>query len=654
MATDKSADKWLQGLEESKKRHQSYLEATKRIRKKLIAEEGTANRINMYSAMIHTEAPHLYSRLPSITSDVLWGKKDRVASRATEIVERATTIQVKQHPDYHQMMNLVRFDAQTTGRGVGRVRLEDVKGDKPVMVPVEMTPQGPVRLDGEPLPENPQIQQMPDGVVYIVDKVKDIIGKAIRFEHVSPSCFHFASQKVWEDVEWVCFPITISKFNARERFGEALTNKMTFSRSITDEGDEKKAEHDEERAFALVYEFWDKETQMLVWVDAESRTIIGKKEDNLRLKGFFPTPKPVLFNLVPETLIGQSDFLFFEGVLDTLDALHAKHRQLCEMLGFAGLSEEIHHPQVVRALAHLEQNRNIVEPVNLTSNLELTGGKIVIPIEFPGLINQLEVVTAQIGFWKQQLFELSGSSDLVRGASNPMETARAQELKSAYANARMDQKKSEFDTYASGMISLAGEIIAEHFSDEQLIELAAVEPDEITVQAIQLLRDDKLRRLKVTIESGTQSAIDKQTDREEFSEYLSTVDPVLQTAMQAIQMQPQAANYYKEILTYGCRLNGLGKSVEGAIDALMQRLEELAAQAAQNPQPSLDEQKLELEKQKLELEAQKIQVDLQKAQLAAQAKNQELTTRSDEAVVNAALKNREIESRERQQSVRLG
>jgi hypothetical protein len=69
---------------------------------------------------------------------------------------------------------------------------------------------------------------------------------------------------------------------------------------------------------------------------------------------------------------------------------------------------------------------------------------------------------------KQTIYEVTGISDIVRGASKANETATAQQIKGQWAGLRISTRQKRFADFARDLIRLKAEVIAERFDPQTL------------------------------------------------------------------------------------------------------------------------------------------------------------------------------------------
>src|SRR3546814_20204032 len=75
----------------------------------------------------------------------------------------------------------------------------------------------------------------------------------------------------------------------------------------------------------------------------------------------------------------------------------------------------------------------------------------------------------------QDFYQLSGISDIMRGATEAQETLGAQQLKSQYGSVRVREKSAELQRVAADAVKIAAEIIAENFSKENVLDMSQMD-----------------------------------------------------------------------------------------------------------------------------------------------------------------------------------
>lgn len=120
-------------------------------------------------------------------------------------------------------------------------------------------------------------------------------------------------------------------------------------------------------------------------------------------------------------------------------------------------------------------NRSILVPVsNWAAFGELGTNPIIwLPLETIGtVIVQLVNLRRQL---IQDVYEITGLSDIMRGMSNANETLGAQELKSQYGSVRIRDRQDEMVRVARDLTRIMCEIMAENFQKKTLLEMSQLD-----------------------------------------------------------------------------------------------------------------------------------------------------------------------------------
>jgi hypothetical protein len=240
---------------------------------------------------------------------------------------------------------------------------------------------------------------------------------------------------------------------------------------------------------------------------------------------------------------------------------------------------------------------------------------------------------------KQDLYEITGLSDIIRGASMASETATAQRIKGQFASLRLTDRQNEVARFARDIIRLKAEIMSEHFAPETLLTASGYEfmpgaDPQVFQQAVELLKNDTLRGFRIDIETDSTVAVDQQAEQDSRVAFLTAMGGFLQQAMPMAQQVPQAAPLMAEMLTFAVRGFKAGRQLEQAFDQFGQLVQQQAqeAQGPQEPPPPDPAQQMMLQGEQMKMEAlqvktqadmAKVQTDQQIAAMDAQVKQSE-------------------------------
>jgi len=210
---------------------------------------------------------------------------------------------------------------------------------------------------------------------------------------------------------------------------------------------------------------------------------------------------------------------------------------------------------------------------------------------------------------KRDLYEVTGISDVIRGASKASETLGAQQMKAQFASLRLSERKANVERFARDVLRLKAEVMAEQFSPETLAEISgyaempgnATDPEAMPrfQAAVDLLRNQKLRAFRIDVETDSTVLPDRQQEQQETVAFLQAVTPFMEKMYAAIQSMPTGAPLFRELLMMGVRSFRKGRPVEAAFEQALNQppAQENAVDPAKVAKIQLDQQRFEHQKE---------------------------------------------------------
>ena len=595
----------------------------------------------LFWANIQVLGPSVYSR-PPVPVVVPRFKDQRPLPRtASELLERAAVVTYDTQ-DIDGVMRLVRDDLNTVARGVIWVRYE-TKSD-----------------NGN-------------------------LGQTCCIEHVHRKDFLHDPARNWYEVDWVAKRSWLTKTEARKRFSKASGN-LYRDAAYEVQKDETTDQTDNVRK-AGFWELWSRSQNKVVWVAEGCDKVLDEGKPHLELEGFFPCPRPAYATTQRSTLIPVPDMLFYKDQLEEINELTARISALSESLRLKGFypggASEL--SDAIEAAFTKVSDNAILVPV---SNWALLGnGKAGDMIVWIPLDKVAKTITELVALRKQlieDIYQIMGLSDIMRGQTEASETLGAQQLKSQYGSVRIRDKQNELVRIARDVTRICAEIMAENFtgkslldmsqmdipsdadiakqvreskaafrqqiadaqSDPQLMQQAEAQPDKaqqviqqaaqqqaqqlqqmeatVTIEdVVKFLRDNRTRVFVLDIETDSTIAPDENAQAERMTKYVAGMTGLIQQLVPAVQTVPQIAPLAAEVIKKVNSVFRVGREFEGVVETFTEQMKQLAAQPKQEG-PTPEQLKAQSEAAKGQLAAQQMQIDAQKSQSDAQLAQAEL------------------------------
>src|SRR4029077_2791110 len=147
-------------------------------------------------------------------------------------------------------------------------------------------------------------------------------------------------------------------------------------------------------------------------------------------------------------------------------------------------------------------------------------------------VNALKELYESRNQQKQAIYEIIGLSDIVRGASNPYETATAQRIKGTMGTGRMQGVKASAANFVRDMMRMKADIIAKNFDAATLTKMTG---EEVTPAIMEILRSDFLRTCSIDIETDSTVEFDETSEKESNAQTMQVIGAVMTAAQGMLQ-----------------------------------------------------------------------------------------------------------------------
>jgi hypothetical protein len=276
----------------------------------------------------------------------------------------------------------------------------------------------------------------------------------------------------WREVTWVAAASYLTRSQARERFKEYSDDAYQQAEYKVDK-DSKEIGGADNRERAKFWEIWDKGSRRVVWVAEGVEDILDEDDAHLDLQNFFPCPKPCYGTVQRGSLIPVPDVMQYKDQLFEINMLTGRIHALSDALqvkGFypAGGGEAA---DAIQTALRLNSPSEVMVPI---SNWAAFGQSKEIILWMP--IDQIAQTILHLVTLRKQIIEdiyqIMGLSDIMRGATDPNETLGAQQLKTQYGSTRIRDKQQEMVRFARDLVEITSEIITEKFNKVTIIEMS--------------------------------------------------------------------------------------------------------------------------------------------------------------------------------------
>jgi hypothetical protein len=430
----KSSKAWLNLLEESEDAFDDYNKRCDNIDKQYanlarLADMARDKEFQMFWSNCEVIKPSIYAKQPQPVVAPKFKDRRPVYQAASEVAERCAQVAFDLG-DVDNLMKLARDDLALIDRGVVWARYE--KGR--------------------------------EGGFYAHEKV--------CFDFKNRRDFLHSIARNWREVTWVAAASYMTRSEARKRFKKHSDDAYQDAEYRVDR-DVHEVGGTDRRERAKFWEIWDKISGKVYWVSPGCELILDEGDPHLEFRNFFPCPQPAYGTVQRGSLVPVPDVLQYRDQLEELNLLTGRIHALSDALeakGFypAGGAELA---DAVQAAVQTKTSGRMLVPI---SNWAAFGGSKEIIVWLPiDMISQTIIALVQLR--KQvieDIYQIMGISDIMRGATDPGETLGAQQLKTQNGSTRIRDKQQELVRLSRDLVEISLEIICQVFDPVTIIEMS--------------------------------------------------------------------------------------------------------------------------------------------------------------------------------------
>lgn len=585
--------RWLAELDLAHAAEKAWREEGKRLWEMYEAEKAKPDSFNILWSNTETLAPAVYNSTPNPDVRRRFKDADPAGKAVSQILERELSYQMDAY-DFDEEVCAAVLNALVVGRGLLRVKYEPT-----------YAPQSEAPIDPAVPPPEPQV-----------------IDETVSCDSVQWDDFRHGPGKTWSELPWIAFRHDFTRDMAERKFGAEIAGALKYSKT----DDATKIRDPESRALfetAEAWEVWDKDTRRVLFIATDYKIkpcLVA--DDPLELVGFWPCPRPLYAINNSRTLVPVPLYRMYAEQAKELTRLSNRINKITLALKLRGA----YAANLKELKSILEADDLAMTPVQNVSELASIGGldKALWMMPVDGLIRVLQGLYVARDQAKQAIYEISGLSDILRGATDAGETATAQRIKSQWGSVRLRKLQREVQRMIRDTLRIKGEVICQSFSQETLAaqtnvqlptaqqkqqaQMAAQQaqmmgqpmPPEMQDmlalpswdEVMQVMRSDALRTYRVDIETDSTVSDTLDPEMAGLSETLDAVGKVFAMAGPGVEAGFVPVEVPKEISLAIVRRARMGLAVEDAIEKIEQPPPPMPPPPAPPPEPSVDPQEV--------------------------------------------------------------
>jgi hypothetical protein len=246
------------------------------------------------------------------------------------------------------------------------------------------------------------------------------------------------------EIRWKAYRSWLYKDEFKTRFPEIDIDDIDFS----SKGPTLRARGDKQNDSSPqveVWEIWDKPSKCVYWWTESYEKILDHQENPLELKGFWPEPPPFVANTTTSKYMPKSDFMIAQDLYRDIDKLQTRISLLTDAAKLVGVYDK--QAEGVKRIFTEGIENDLIAVDNWAMFAEKGGLKGVIDwVPLDMVVNAIEILTSKQQEKIQQLYQVTGMNDVMRGAAQTSDrtSATRDQLEASYGSIRVEALQNEF------------------------------------------------------------------------------------------------------------------------------------------------------------------------------------------------------------------
>lgn len=650
METQTPVQIWLSEIQSALDREKGFRKTGKRVTRLYEAgasseAEAAQTPFNILYSNTDTLLPALYNAVPRPVVQRRYKDESSLGKEAAKVGQRLLEFQLdasdSEYESFDDLMQLSVLQALVPGRGMLHFKYE-ASFEKET----SLDPSDTIGHDAEEFDEI-EAAETATGDPASPHQFESVSGENVVAEGCPWDYFIHGYARTWKEVPWAAFRYDMTKEELVKNFGEVA---QSIELEVDDDSQASYSGENKRRLPSVeVWKIWDRGSKKVLFVSQCYRDgFLKEVDDPLGLSGFFPFPEPLTFFPKLSSITPTALYVQYESQAEELNTVTTRIKSLSKAMKIRG-GYDATIQEIERILT--SEDNTLIPLENVAALGDQRGidkAVFFIPIEkyFP-VLQQLLVQRQSI---KQVIYEITGVSDILRGASVASETATAQNIKNQWGTLRLKRMQKRVAKYACDCLRLMLEISVKHFSVETIRQMTGLPyptraeqaQAQAAMQELQLsgamsgqpvqvppelqkvlgtptwedildvLRNDLQRAYKIDIQTNSTVDAEATEDKANIAEFMNALAQFFNAIAPAVQAGALPFEAAKTLLLAIVRRFRFGPEVEDEL------LKMVPPQAPEGDGGAAEAAKLELESKKQEL------------QLKSQAMQQELALKTSE------------------------
>ena len=628
------------------------------------AQSDEIRRLNIFHSIIETALPAYYSRTPKSEVSLRTKNGSLVESLGAQLTEAATQYCIEECQDFDSIAERAIKSFAIVGQGILWERYEAVIGEQVDELPVQQGEDGAFYVMGSDgpmtIPEQAEIQETEAGFVAVL-RYETVVEEKSVTDFVHYKDYLEGLARFEEEIPWKARRVYLSRKEFEKQFPQFEDiSKIKFDampREIRDQADSLEKR---QAGKAELWELWHRERKKRYYVcESYDEDVISEGPVPFEVKGFFPCAPALKANMTEDSHIPLCDHYIIKDQLLEVERLTTRIHAIIESVRTNFLYDE----KLGDKLSDFFDTDHTAIPAKGFELKNLGDGVMFFPVERYG--TAIEMLYQKREDALNKIYQITGVSDLMRGATDPQETAAAQQIKSRFANLRFSKRQREVQRFVRDQLRIKAELVLAKFDDQRIAQIGRwqemqqqipAQMDEqgqpigpsITIeQVLQFLREGMYREYSIDIETDSMVALDEEAEREQRNNFLNSVGGFVSQVLPALAQYPAMGDFFSASVMYAAQGYRAGKELHSQLEQGLSKFQAQLAQQAQEPQqqdPKMMESQVKLQIAQLDAQSdqQRMQVEFERAKLEQQTAMLELQIKQQETAVK--MKQLELEA----------